>query len=577
MEHDLEVFLKEKGYYTKFKPFIKTKVSVTEVKKEEIGAVIDKIPEGKLIRYEFKSDIDKIISEFVSKNSKLAESFEKNEKAEKCYSKILPRHVKRTGSKSIGKIIQVFRYAFSKSPMETSVIKQLEKRYQQRINKEIFCDDQVESINIGVFFLMIEHYIAKQRKLMNQKDVVKSDLADSSTKKTKLDNVLDSLMKIRELDVGGAVVDSYFGLVDNDYREMYLLLRSYYSDGKKFGKASKEELDKFGLWAEKRARLIKRMPQFKEAVQAGPHEILVTNDNECDIDPFVRFVLYGTTVSYVSDSMLLYPYFFDGSEKKELVINGKKTDIKGYSWPKDLSLHEAPTKECLDKKLKPIWFRDITKENKRYKKMSMKELHEIAFSYDGLLQDKIIKYIAVEYKCERDRILVSFKTNHFDVPPKFLTETEFKKLLRQDSGTVLYRGMRELEHLKTLKEKRLSSIINKHRKRSFGTGLYWSKSFHEAEHHGRLVVMGVAVDHISDAAKNILGVLSGEVAAIDVYLMKDNQAVLIREKAMFDARGLKSAEHLSDEEYENRKKLMQSAGVLFCETNEEVDKWLKCE
>ena len=192
MNHNLEIFLKAKGYYLSggFKQFIERNTSVTKIEGAE------------KYKYEFKAlgdnPVHQIILNFLKQpqNKKFMDKFERNKEAEFCYvqevKKTIVNKIKEKGRGE--KIWNICYTTLIKDLPTTSIIKQCEKRYQQLISKVEFDSEQIELINIGMYFFTIIYYLAKQEKEKSKTTVEKKSHEELSTKSDKLDSILDNAL-----------------------------------------------------------------------------------------------------------------------------------------------------------------------------------------------------------------------------------------------------------------------------------------------------------------------------------------------------------------------------------------------
>lgn len=567
----LEDFLNEAGY-DDFEKFIKPHLTITD------------IGEG-LATYKFGDGLDKLISGFLKSERDLAKSFKKNKEAEGEYlkkletakseiSKKLPKDGKRgqVVEKRLVKICKLFRYVFDEERLVTSVVKQYEKRLQHLIDKYYFPSDLTLLIMQGLFLIAVLHGISKQAVVATSE--TKDETGDDSKKikpgDYKLEEVLNNPSFI--LSPSGYVGDTFLKKKDLD-KNIFLkmLITCFVDDMEETDDMTEQRVEEFSEWIGKDSRLIKGYPQFREEVQEDPHEVMLTSDNlNGQYDPFVRFIEgtfgFGTT-------MLVYPYFFKGSKKKKLSVKGKEIGrLTSYTYPKGIDVFSDPEVADLDKQLKPVWFRDATNKNKSYKKISMKDLHDIYNEvYRVLLWRKIIKYIRVTYQCTNDHILVSFTTDNFDLPPQIDEEADFKRRCNANRGKILYRGT-SAKRFEDVKNKGIASHARKHHDQWFGPGVYWTKEYEQALGFARDEGFGVVAMAIAcDDFPNIIKDAAIRQAYREVFLMRDNQCMFIRKTAMCDVRGEKP------EEIEKIKKSPDYKNVVFCKTDKEVEDWVNCK
>lgn len=550
--------LLSKDYDNSFIPFIKTKGSV---KRESDYS------QKKLIKYKFNGDLQKIITEFLNDNEELAEEFKRNKAAERYYIDKwdIPYQEKRDDCHNRNeKIKSIFVNIFrdeNKLPA-TTIIKQCVKSYKSLIEKYNFDEDQVESIHAGVFLLMIAYHLAKKEKIKTEKITPKH----SSTKNKKRDSILNN-----------PIARQSGFLNERDY-SYYAPVWKYYVNEESFkvelDKLKKEnKLGELKAWIEKNKMLIQQGNIFSKKVQEGPHSWLFTGWNHVNLldaqDPFVRFIFPEKTTDDIFKGFYEYPYFFKGCEKSKLLIDGVDTGIEGYKYlefPKSLDM------EFLDENLKEIWFCDITNKNKSYKKLSMSDLHELAKSYEQLLNDKILKYIQITYQCKNDKIFVSFKTNNFEIPPIVTTEDKFKKLYKKHKDRVLYRGFvdnQDIGLFKKMKQKGISYNVKRHNGQAMGPGVYWSATdeFIKKGTYGHIAAMALALDKLPDTPNENL--VRGGKEYSHTFLMRDNQCVIIRPKAVYTQPG----NTLTEEQ----RKQYETNDINVFDTKEEIEDWLECK
>lgn len=585
---------------------------------EVVGKKLKSQVTGKgLVTYKFDEQVNIIISGFLKNYKELILKLGRDSGAEKEYLekiKALKSAVDEKGIEdnalcnkirtNFDKVHQLFDYMFKQKLLAVSIVEQYEKRYQIRIEKYPFPEDETELIYQGLFLMMILHKVAKKEEALRAEEDMKEDLKEESNttggrtyprnetvgskakkrepKNKHLDSVYNNpTFYFREMSCPFEYVGNRrmynFNLdsgVIKDAWAVRILLDCYTQDYKNTDEITDSKISDFARWVTSNKRYILNLIQFREEVQEGPHEILITEDNINKIkDPFVDFLLQEP------GSMLSYPYFFKGSEKKELSVKGRKfSEIKGYTYPKGVDVFDGwQETEELDKQLKPVRFRDATQEDKGYKKISMENLHELVKEYLSLLAEpiwkktktKVIKYISITYQCKRDCILVSFKTSNFELPPVVTSEDEFKKLFEKNRKRVLYRGLVDSKEFEDMKKRGVSYNARNHHEQRMGPGVYWSDDPSVAEKYGSEGVVAMALA-CEDLPKAVLDVINPRLADLKIFLMRDNQCLVIRDTAMCNAIS-KPAEWVEDE-----KKKPENKNIRYCRTPKEVYDWLNC-
>lgn len=425
----------------------------------------------------------------------------------------------------------------------------------------------------GLFLMVVVYGISKQ--VVAEEPEAKEETSESAKKikpgDYKLEEVLNNPSFIRQPFC--YVGDGWTGkeYVDDDILSR-MLFTCFVDDMEETDNITEPLIANFSEWIDDRKREIQGYPQFRKEVQEDPHEVMLTGDNfNNKLDPFVSFMAGHDSLS--NNSILKYPYFFKGSVKKDLSIKGVKIGgFTSYTYPKGVDVFSEPGVDDLDKQLKPVWFRDATKKDKSYKKVSMKYLHDITEFYRNLLGDKIIKYVLVTYQCEKDHILVSFKTDNFDIPPQIDEEEEFKRRFKANPGRALYRGIKNGKLFEDMKKKGVAGHARKHNEQWFGPGVYWTKDYEQALGFAcngdvGVVAMAIACDDFPD----IIKYAASEQLYKEVFLMRDNQCVFIKKTAMCVVN--KGYSDL----VEKKKKSPEYKNVVFCETDKEVEDWLNCK
>lgn len=339
-----------------------------------------------MVRCSISGDISKIISDFFKKNKEILDTVERNKDAEKCYinnwsatkkaalDQVKDDSVKKETEKRFDKITDIFKVLLEDRLTSTSAVKQCEQRFKQRIEKYPFPKDPSELIYQGLFFMMLVHYFA-----WKEKNKVKAEKLEPEPQK--IDSVFYNPAH------GGAeqLFGNFFASrrrCEKGYMEfMFCQMYTDISDCKIPAKKTEEAC----AWIKEHTKYFNQHTAFNKDVQEGSHKVLLTHDN-ISSDSFVAFIFGKTAPSSIG-----YAYYFKGSKVEDVKINGKEIGIKVYKYPSDVP--EDPSLEWLDKNLKPIWFRDITKEKKNYKKMTMTEMHKIAKGYEDLLFYKMVKYV----------------------------------------------------------------------------------------------------------------------------------------------------------------------------------------
>ena len=513
--------------------------------------------DGKMVRCSISGDISKIISDFFKKNKEILDTVERNKDAEKCYinnwsatkkaalDQVKDDSVKKETEKRFDKITDIFKVLLEDRLTSTSAVKQCEQRFKQRIEKYPFPKDPSELIYQGLFFMMLVHYFA-----WKEKNKVKAEKLEPEPQK--IDSIFNNPA------YGGSGIPIIRGKSELEKKCLVFMLSYPCREGDKSCAMPVEYTDDACAWIQRHPKRFNQMLKFNKEAQEGAHKVLLTYDNRSG-DPFVNFIFGRPTVPSVR-----FAYYFKGSKVENVKINSKDTGLQAYIYPSGWK-EDAPD-GWLDANLKTIWFRDIIKEKKNYKKMTMDEMHEVAKAYEGLLNRKIVKYVQVTYQCVGDKILVSFKTNHFDTPPVVLNEADFKKFFNSpEKGTVLYRGT-NIAGFESMKKEGISHNTKKHNEQWFDAGVYWDKKVTFAQKYGDVIAMAITCDKlpsfIADTLRNPM--------FSNTFLMRDNQCLVIRETAMCDER----IAHTGS--LEDMKMSPEAKNVVFCKTDKEVKDWLKC-
>lgn len=522
---------------------------------------------GKMVKCAISGDISKIISEFFKKNKEILDNVERNWDAEDEYidswvatkyaalDQVKDDSIKKETEKSFYKLIAIFEILLRAKLPATSVIKQCEQQFKKRIEKYPFSDEQLLLLRQGLFFMMLIHYFAREEKAK----VVAEKLAP---KPQKIDSIFSN-----PVNGGGKnyLSDLFSFQLKPAVRRAFTFMYNYACPGiaEDAEKNIPVELtDKFCEFIKRNANRFNQVPEFNKEAQEGPHKVLLTYDNR-GYDPFVDFV-FGR----VMGSRIGYAYYFKGSKIEDVKLHGKDTGFKVYRYP--LGMPDDPSEEWLDKNLKTIWFRDVTEETKNYKKMTMKEMHEVAKDYEELLNSKVIKYIQVTYQCVGDKILVSFKTNHFDTPPVILSDADFKKVFDSpEKGTVLYRGT-SIEEFESMKQEGISYNTKKHHEQYIGAGVYWDKVLEFTYKYGYITAMAITYDKLPDVIGNMIE--GSRKPFRNSFVMRDNQCLVIRETAMCN----ETVVHPTVVE-KLKKSPAANKTIVFCKTDDEVDKWKNCK
>lgn len=575
MTEQLNSFLRNNGYYLYFSKFIETKIKKTTT---------ETLEETNLIKYKFESDIQKIITEFLSKYQTVAENFKEADKnVKKAYLKELvpDRQNKHAGRKqgiytsrnNTKDIREIFEKIFElkKSPHKTTLLKEYTKRLEHIIKKETFTEKRgatPDPISVGLFFLTIEYYLAKlakQEKLKAKED----EKYMSPTDPLNMDSIFTNPEFQYDAEIGGR------SKTDIEYMGM---VEEYFQNTAAFDKMKLGPKIKFRKWLKDNAEAISRQTKLNKEVQEGKHSVLITYENimKNDIkDVFAPFIF-----SQETQWMNKYPYFFKGSKRTALQLPGASKPIYGYTHPKfkedDFFGNCKFSVSDLDTQLKPIWFRAITKENKQFKKLSMEELHAIAKDYANLLLDNIIKYIELKYQCTEDKIFVQFRTNNFDSVPKtfIMNDKDFKAAYNKNPKRALYRGLSDDKagrqpHIlfKKLKEKGISYNIRKHNEQDLGAGIYWG-NLKTAQSYVKdgVIAMGIAIEDLPTASvyRN-----TTTKQHMSTTLMRGNRYIAIRETAM----SIKLRKELTKDTIDEYKKY----DVVVFDTKDEQQRWLECK
>lgn len=560
----LEDFLKEhKECYEGFNRFIGSKITFKPVES------------GKLCQCTITTDLNKVVSEFFKNNVELLKNISRNRATEKCYLEELEKaktdaigriendDLKKEAEKKFDKIVDIFSSVFVEKLPITSVIKQCEQRFGKRIIKYPFPKEQARLVYYGLFLIMLVHYFAwknktksEENKISSNPDHVKDKIAP---KAQKIDSIFNNPF--------------YFNEPFPQYDRIPELERKYWKYIFNYGtsecKLSTEYTDSMCEWINKNRRKLEPKSIFNKETQEGSHKLLVTLANiNYPMDSFVQYIF---SPKLIEGGLYNYAYYFKNSTKGELKVNGKGTGLTIYVRPPgEFKIEDL---EWIDANLKPIWFRDITKDEKKYKKITIKDLRDIAEEYTSLLQKKIIKYIGVTYQCDGDHILVSFKTNHFELPPVVLSEKDFSELFNgPNRGTVLFRGIGDNEFgpaikwFAQMKKEGISYNVNKHNKQDFGAGIYWTQDRNFAKHYGGIIAMSISCEKVPPDAGDFITDQSFR----DMFLQRDNQCLFIRGTAMVDERTITS------KKLAEIKNSPEAKNIVFCKTDEDVDNWLNC-
>ena len=550
-------------------------------KRKSKKTTTETLEETNLIKYKFESDIQKIITEFLSKYQTVAENFKEADKnVKKEYlDKLVPDrqnkhagrkqgiYTSRNNTKDIRKIFEKI-FNLEKSPHKTTLLKEYTKRLEHIIKKETFTEKRgatPDPISVGLFFLTIEYYLAKQEKLKAKEDEKYMSPTDPLN--------MDSIFTNPEFQV-----NPDGGRTDTDTKYLNMV-EEYFQNAAAFAGMKRGPIVNFRKWLKDHAEAISRQTKLNKEVQEGKHSVLITYENimKNDIkDVFAPFIF-----SQETQWMNKYPYFFKGSKRTALQLPGvSESIIYGYTHPKfkedDFFGNCKFSVSDLDTKLKPIWFRAITKENKQFKKLSMKELHAIANDYADLLLDNIIKYIELKYQCTEDKIFVQFRTNNFDSVPKtfIMNDKDFKAAYNKNPERALYRGLSDDQagrqpHIlfKKLKEKGISYNIRKHNEQDLGAGIYWG-NLKTAQGYVKdgVIAMGIAIEDLPTAS-----VYRNNLAKqhMSTTLMRGNRYIAIRETAM----SIKLRKELTKDQIDEYKKY----DVVVFDTKDEQKRWLECK